>query len=220
MTSPMKRWLGLGVVAGVCADVAYILPTQLSISPGANRILFSFFGLFLIVAVAALYRLLSHERETITGQLGALLVILSGVAHSVMATMQASISARMQSYLAGAAEGEREMYRAIYRSVFSTQLGVDFAFDIFISVGVILLSLSMWSHPDFGRLVAGLGIAVAATGLSFNVVAFPENAGVYGLVDPGPSFGLWFTVVTVLMGVRLFRSSRGSAGRDPVPLRP
>jgi hypothetical protein len=216
-TAALKRWLWLGILAGVCADLTYMLATRMAISAPVNRMLFNFFGLFLILAAAALYRLLSHRRETMTGQLGALLVILSGLAHTVMATMQASTATRMEALLAASSDADRDMYRAIYRSVFSTQLGVDFAFDIFISVGVVLLALAMWRHPDFGRMVALFGILVATTGLALNVIAFPENAGGYGFVDPGPFFGLWFTVVTVLMAVRLYKLSRDAREANPIP---
>lgn len=216
-TSALKRWLWLGILAGVGADLTYMLATQVAISAPVNRMLFNFFGLFLILAAAALYRLLSHRRDTMTGQLGALLVILSGLAHTVMATMQAATATRMEALLAASADADRDVYRAIYRSVFSTQLGVDFAFDIFISVGVVLLALAMWRHPDFGRIVALFGILVATTGLALNTIAFPENAGTYGFVDPGPFFGLWFTVVTVLMAVRLHKLSRDAREANPIP---
>jgi hypothetical protein len=206
---PVRKWLLIGIITGVFADLTYFLATQVSISPDVNRILFFFFGPFMIVSIMGLYHHLVEKGNVISAQLGTLLVVLSGVAHTIMATMQGSIAVRMRQYISeSGTEAEKEIFRDIYKSVFSTQLGVDMAFDIFISIGVILLSVSMWSHKSYGKTISVAGILIAATGLSFNLIAFPENAGIYGLIDPGPLFGLWFTAVVVLMGFSLYKMNK------------
>ena len=202
----VKQWLLIGIIAGVFADFTYMLATQVSISPAVNRLLFFFFGPFMIVSIVGLYHHLVEKGNAIAAQLGTLMVVLSGVSHTIMATMQGSIAVRMRQYISeSGSEAEKEIFRDIYKSVFSTQLGVDMAFDIFISLGVILLSVSMWNHMSYGKIISVAGILVAVTGLSFNLVAFPENAGIYGLIDPGPLFGLWFTAVVILMATSLYR---------------
>lgn len=205
----LKKWLLIGIISGIFADLAYILATQVSISPTVNRLLFFFFGPFMIVAIMALYHHLTEKKQLISAQIGSLFIILSGLAHTIMATMQGSIVVRMRKYLSETSgEAEKEMLRNIYKSVFSTQLGVDMAFDIFISLGVIFIAISMWNHKAYGKLIGLAGMIIAATGLSFNLIAFPENAGIYGLIDPGPLFGLWFTVVVIMMGVSLYQLKR------------
>lgn len=202
----MRIWLPIGIVCGVFADLSYILATQVSISQQINQLLFFFFGTFMIVSMMGLYHHLIANRNSITAQIGTLLIVLSGVSHTIMATMQGSINVRMRQYISeSTSEAEKDIFRDIYKSVFSTQLGVDMAFDIFISIGVILLSISMWSHKSYGKVISVAGILIASTGLSFNLIAFPENAGLYGLIDPGPLFGLWFTAVVILMGFSLYR---------------
>jgi hypothetical protein len=205
-SSNLKQWLILGVICGIAANIAFTLATQVSINPIVNLLLFFSFGPFLITAIIGLYKLLSLKGNTIAIQLGTLFIILSGVTHTIMATMQGSIGVVMRGYISGAEnETQKEMYKAIYRSVFSTQLGVDMAFDIFISLGVIMLAYSMWSHPRFGKIVSVLGIVIAATGLLFNIIAFPENAANVGLVDPGPFFGLWFLIVVIQVAISIKR---------------
>jgi len=196
----LKNWVLIAIISGFAADACYLLATQVSISPAVNRLLFFAFGPFMIVSVTGLYKLLTHERDSIAAQLGTLFLVLSGVSHTIMATMQGANRVRMRELIAGA-EGpaQEEIYKAVYRGVFSSQAGVDMAFDIFISLGVILVTLAMWHRPDFGRIVSMLGIVIAATGLSFNIIAFPHNAGNVGLVDPGPFFGFWFLIVVILM---------------------
>lgn len=110
----------------------------------------------------------------------------------------------MRGYISKAdSESQKELLITIYKSVFSTQSGVDMAFDIFISLGVILIAISMWKHKYFGKIVSIIGVLIAATGLLFNIIAFPENAGNIGLIDPSPLFGIWFLIVTIQMAVAI-----------------
>ena len=87
--------------------------------------------------------------------------------------------------------------------MFPTQAGVYMAFDIFISIGVIFIAYCMWNNLQFGKIVSVLGIVFAGTGLLFNLIAFPENAGNIGLIDPSPLFGIWFLIVTIQMVLAL-----------------
>lgn len=200
----LKRWLLVGIIFGLSANIVYTLATNISISPVVNRILFFSFGPMLIIGIIGVYKLLNEESNTISMQIGTLFAILSGVTHTIMATMQGSISAVMKTYIMNANnESQKELYSAIYRGVFSTQSGVDLAFDIFISIGVVLLAYNMWNHLRFGKIVSMLGIVVGIVGLLFNLIAFPQNAANVGLVDPGPFFGIWFFIVVIQMAIAL-----------------
>ncbi len=203
----LRNWLILAVICGIAANINYIVATQVSITPAVNRILFFSFGPLLIITTVGLYKLLLTKGNKISIQLGTLFLILSGVCHTIMATMQGSISAFMKGYISSTnSDSQKELLKSIYKSVFSTQAGVDMAFDIFISIGVILIAFSMWNHLHFGKIVSVLGILFAFTGLLFNLIAFPENAGNIGLIDPSPLFGIWFLIVTIQMAMALKKS--------------
>ena len=178
--------------------------TQVSITPAINRFLFFSFGPLLISTTVGLYYLLLLKGTKISLQLGTLFLILSGVCHTIMATMQGSIVAFMKGYISGAGSAsQKDMLKTVYKSVFSTQAGVDMAFDIFISIGVIMIAFSMWNHIYFGKTVSILGILFATTGLLFNLIAFPENAGNIGLIDPSPLFGVWFLIIAIQMALAI-----------------
>jgi len=197
----LKLWIITGIICGILADIVYILATTISITPTINNLLFFSFGPFLIIAVIGIYAMLCQQGETVARQLGTLFLILSGVTHTIMATMQGAIRSVMSGYLSGAdTVAEKDLFRNIYRGVFSTQAGVDMAFDIFISIGVILIAYSMWQHTNFGKVVSLLGVMIGSTGLLFNLIAFPDNAANVGLIDPGPFFGAWFLVIVIQMG--------------------
>ena len=200
----LKHWLIVAVVCGIMANINYVLATQVSFSPTINRLLFFSFGPLLIVTTIGLYKLLKTGSNLISAQLGTVFLMLSGVSHTIMATMQGSISAFMKEYISNAdTESQKELLITIYKSVFSTQSGVDMAFDIFISLGVIMIAISMWNHKHFGKIVCIIGIFFATTGLLFNLIAFPENAGNVGLIDPSPLFGIWFLIVTIQMAIAI-----------------
>lgn len=200
----LKKWLILAVVCGILANINYMLATQVSITPTVNNLLFFSFGPLLIITTIGLYKLLITQGNLISIQLGTVFLILSGVCHTIMATMQGSISAFMKGYIASAEnESQKDMLISTYKSVFSTQAGIDMAFDIFISLGVIMIAYSMWNHFRFGKIVSLLGILFAGTGLIFNLIAFPENAANVGLIDPSPLFGIWFLIVTIQMAIAI-----------------
>jgi hypothetical protein len=200
----LRKWLIVAVICGIIANINYVLATQVSISPTINRLLFFSFGPLLITTTIGLYKLLSTKNDLISIQLGTVFLILSGVCHTIMATMQGSISTFMKAYISNADnESQKELLMTIYKSVFSTQAGVDMAFDIFISLGVIMLAYSMWNNIHFGKIVSIMGILFAGTGLLFNLIAFPENAGNVGLIDPSPLFGIWFLFVTIQMALAI-----------------
>jgi hypothetical protein len=200
----LRKWLIVAVICGIIANINYVLATQVSISPTINRLLFFSFGPLLITTTIGLYKLLSTKDDLISIQLGTVFLILSGVCHTIMATMQGSISTFMKGYISNADnESQKELLMTIYKSVFSTQAGVDMTFDIFISLGVIMLAYSMWNNIHFGKIVSIMGILFAGTGLLFNLIAFPENAGNVGLIDPSPLFGIWFLIVTIQMALAI-----------------
>lgn len=204
----LKRWLIISVVCGILANINYSLATQVSITPTINNLLFFSFGPLLIVTSIGLYRLITTQSNSVSVQLGTVFLILSGVCHTIMATMQGSISAFMKGYIASAeSQSQKDMLISTYKSVFSTQAGVDMAFDIFISIGVIMIAHSMWNHLQFGKIVSFLGILFASTGLTFNLIAFPENAANIGLIDPSPLFGIWFLIVTIQMAIAIKKLS-------------
>jgi hypothetical protein len=76
-------------------------------------------------------------------------------------------------------------------------LGLDVAWDAYIGAGTALFAWVMLSHPRFGKVVGGIGLALALALLALNLYSFPTPPGDAGLVDLGPFVGLWYLVVTI-----------------------
>ena len=91
------------------------------------------------------------------------------------------------------------------------QSGLDVSWDIFASLGTILLAASLTAHPAFRRGWCAAGSAVAAVALILNMVTFPAAPAAAGFMDLGPGVGAWYAITLVVFARYLPR--RGDAPR-------
>jgi hypothetical protein len=207
-TDLTQTWIDVGIVTGLLAGVAYGLP-QLPFVRGPLHDFFFFgFGPLLSVGAIGMYHFFRRYREAVSNQLAHLFLFVAGVSFTYMATMQGSIYHLIPRYYHAAEEADRELWRTILKGVSPTQLGLDFAFDIFVSVATVLIGLQMFRHPRFWKAFGVAGMVIGATGLTFNFITFPDNSGEAGLVDPGPFFGVWMTAAAI----QVWRCRRWVAG--------
>ncbi len=188
-----QKWIDVGIMTGVLAGVAYGGPQLPFVRGWLHDLLFMGFGPLLSLTAVGSYHFFRRNRETISNQIGHLFLFVAGVSFTYMATMQGSIFRLIPRYYRAAEGADRALWATILQGVSPTQLGLDFAFDIFISVGTVLLGLQMLWHPRFWKLFGAVGMVIGATGLTFNFITFPDNSGEAGLIDPGPFFGVWMT---------------------------
>ena len=180
------------IVAGIIAGALYPI-AMLDLAPGRwSNLAFMLFGPFFAISAYGMRAFYARARDTATNDIACLLLILAGAAFTFMATMQMSIYTAIPGYHRASLEPDAATWDAILRGVSTTQLGLDFAFDIFVSFGVILLGWQMVLHPRVPALLGLAGIAIGAAGISVNTITFPENSGIAGLIDPAPVFGVWF----------------------------
>jgi hypothetical protein len=149
-------------------------------------------GILLVVAVMGLYHLLAVHRRTISLDLGLLFSVVGGVLLTLMLAVQHATRAYPRSVGAVASE-------ELARGLTSIHLGIDIAWDVFITVGLILMCLSMLGHPRFGWLWGGTGILLEVLALVFNIYTFPDNPDLHGLFDVGPLAALWLLIVFLQM---------------------
>lgn len=197
-------WFDVGLGTGIAASLAYAFGVFIPIPIRPEFLSFMAFGPLLCVSSVGLFVFLREHRDTVSLQISILCLVSAGLMFTAMSTMQGSIIFQARALIAGGDASEAELWRTIYRGVMSTQLGLDFAFDMFISVGTFLLAWNVALHPRFWRVFGWLGMLVSAVGLTFNAITFPENSGEVGLVDPAPFFGVWFGVF--VLGFALSRS--------------
>ncbi len=192
-----QTWINTGLGCGVAAGILYPIGL-LDLLPGRpSQMAFMLFGPFLIVNAAGLRHFYSRANDTVSNDLAHLMLALAGAAFTGMATMQMSIYALVPRYQLAGSGVKPEVWDAILRSVSTTQLGLDFAFDIFISVGTVLLGLQIARHPRIWTPLGLAGMVIGSIGLVLNMVTFPVNAGDAGLIDPAPFFGVWLSLTAL-----------------------
>lgn len=184
--------IDIGIITGLVAGLLYPI-ALLDLLPGRwSNIAFMFFGPIFVVSVFGLRAFYARARDTATNDIACLLLVLAGTAFALMATMQMSIYTAIPDYHRAALEPDAATWDAILRGVSTTQLGLDFAFDMFVSFGVIALGWQMVRHPRVPTLLGVAGMLIGAGGIAVNTITFPENSGIAGLIDPAPAFGVWF----------------------------
>ncbi|MEM6993098.1 MAG: hypothetical protein AAF721_21475 [Myxococcota bacterium] len=194
-----QGWIDLAIVLGFAGSVAYAVPQFPSVTGPVHDLLFMGFGPLMCLWSVGSYHFFRRRADSVSNQAAHLFIFVAGVAFTCMATMQRSMIVQISRYYHEGPVADQEAWRTMLKGVMPAQLGLDFAFDIFVSVGTVLLGLQVARHPRFWRWFGALGVLIGAAGLTVNFITFPENSGASGLVDPGPAFGVWMTLVLVQM---------------------
>jgi branched-subunit amino acid ABC-type transport system permease component len=194
------RWVKVGIVCGILADLCYGLAIGLPMPERLTDIVFFAFGPLLMAGAPGTYFFIKQYRNSITLQVGTLFIIAAGMSVTVMAVVQRAV---ISTFLPIKPEATNvaayEAWKRGCESGNAVQLGLDIVWDIFILTGTVLLAISMFSHPRLGKVVSTVGITIGLLGLYFNLSTFPTPPGVAGSFDIGPFVGLWFLAVTIMM---------------------
>ena len=138
---------------------------------------------------------------TFTLRVGTIFLVIAFALLTLMATMQQAVFAEYQQLLGATAPAEapaslKESFALVNR----VQLGADVAFDIFYSLGIILVSSVIVRGRWFERVVGAYGLVVATGLLVLNMWSFPTPPAAAGSVDLGPATIAWWVGLLVLDG--------------------
>ena len=197
----IRQWAITSIITGLGAVISYTLLSILSGPYFALVILASSFGPLLAAASLGLYHVLAESGNPVVLQLAALFNILGAVIFTMMLLVQLAIGYQMQSL-----GKEAQNLTTLRTSLIGVQLGMDVAWDIFISLGTLLFAISMLRDARFGWILGIAGILIAIALLILNLLTFPTPPAAKNLVDLGPLVGIWYLVVTIMM-IRLFIQS-------------
>jgi hypothetical protein len=190
----IRQWAVVSVITGLGAVVSYALITILSGPYLALVILASAFGPLLAAASLGLYHVLAESGNLIVLQLAVLFNTLGAAIFTTMLLVQLAIGHQLRSVEQGAMD-----LAALRTSLVGVQLGMDVAWDVFISLGTLLFAISMVRDARFGAILGIAGIVIAVALLILNLSTFPTPPAAKNLLDLGPLLGLWYLVVTIMM---------------------
>jgi hypothetical protein len=193
-TAPARLALIAGV-AGLLADVTYVLALALPHGNAAGPFVASLFGPLIAGMSVTLYLFLATERATFAGLLAAIFNVVAGGLVTAMLLVQVSVD-----------EVEASLSPAVNDALEHVEFGLDLSWDVFLVAGTILFGCAMIANRRFGRVLGVSGIIVAVALYALNFATFPEPPASSGLVDLGPLIGLWYAAVSV-QALRLWRAS-------------
>jgi hypothetical protein len=192
-----RTWAEIAVVCGVLAVATHALIVAAPLSTGPAVVVVCVFGPSLASASAGLYEVLRLHRATVSLKIGAAANVAAAAVVTATLLAQLGFKRWLELKFSSAAAGPSS---PAYQAANGLQLGLDVAWDLFLSLGTFLLALNMWRHPRFGRVFAVAGALIAALLLATNLASFPEPPGDSGLVDLGPLVGLWYLAVAARIG--------------------
>ena len=198
-------WIRAGGVCGLFAVGAYAAAAFAPLPDTPGYAAAFAFGPLLGLGAVGLYHCLALQRRGPLVQIAALFAVAGGITVLVMLTVQQAIFGLTEQAIAEAADpGAADVYRKIAHGLNAVHFGIDVAWDVLISVAVILFGIAMLRHPKFGRVHGGIGIVLGALLLGFNLWYFPTPPASADSIDWGPFVALWFVVTSV----RLLRAER------------
>lgn len=95
-----------------------------------------------------------------------------------------------------------EQLKWIFKEVNSVQLGMDLAWDIFISIGTFFFAIVMIYHPKMNKIISILGLICSVLLLGFNLTYFPEPPAEAGSIDFGPFVAIWYLVLFIWLIIK------------------
>jgi hypothetical protein len=199
-------------VSGFLAVLSYALISAAPLTSAQGLVVACVFGPALVCASLGLYHVLRAHRRTVSLDLGLVANVAAGVTVTLMLFAQLGLKRWFEvQFGAGSTDSSERALQAAFEAGNGLQLGLDVAWDLFLSLGTILLAANMWNHPRFGRPLAVSGCVIAVALAIANLAVFPEPPGQAGSIDLGPLIGLWYLIVTVRLAM-----SRGWAANHEV----
>lgn len=191
-------WIRTGGVCGLLGIASYLAAAFAPLPEVAAYAAAFAFGPLLGVGLAGARHLLALERPGPLVDVAALFGTAAGFTVLAMLTVQQAIFGSTAAAIAAAGETpDAQVLRQVRTGLDSVHLGLDVAWDVLIGTSVLLFGLAMLRHPSFGRLLGGLGVALGALLLGFNLWYFPTPPADAGSIDWGPFVALWLLAVFV-----------------------
>jgi hypothetical protein len=140
-----RQWAVVSIVTGVMTVLTYALISIISGPFRLGVILVCAFGPLLATASIGLYRVLAGTGDPILLPLAVVFNVLGAAIFTIMGLVQLSVHHQVE-----ALSQSHDIPSALPGAVDAVQLGMDVAWDVFISLGTLLFALSMFKDPRFG----------------------------------------------------------------------
>lgn len=190
---------GLRIMAGVflLAYLNFVLG-WVALPPRLTWLLAFGLGPAAILGVLGLSARLEAKSPTESLRAGKIFLIIAFALLTLMLTMQQAVFTEYQRWQSSITAASSESLRQAFALVNQVQLGADVAFDVFYSLGMILISLALVAQTGLPRWVGFYGLSAGGGLLVFNLWTFPAPPATVGAIDLGPSTIVWWIGLIVV----------------------
>ena len=199
----IKQWHRLAVYCGLFAFVSYFLAAFAPFPEKISLLLAFAFGPLFMLSSVGLYFVLKYWRDSINLRIAVLFNTVATAMLTMMLVVQLTSQEFHQKYkTADRGSVSDEQLKWIFKEVNSVQLGMDLAWDIFISIGTFFFALVMINHPKMNKVISILGLVFSVLLLGFNLAYFPEPPGEVGSIDFGPFVAIWYLILMGWLAIK------------------
>ena len=205
-TNQNSNFYVIGGICGIVGTLNYIIAITIPFSPAVSFLLAMSWPILSLIFAYSVYKYIAVYKQSFNNQLAFLFTGVAFIQVSIMIAIQLVVKTGMEESIINASGPEKDTLLLILASLRWVDLGVDLAWDLFLGIALLLLSLVIKGHPKFGFWwsipLAILGIAVIAT----NLYTFPNPPDTRGLIDVGPLIGSFIIIFggrMVYLGIKM-----------------
>ena len=193
------KQLAIGSIASIIGTICYIIAISVPTTPQFGFLLITIWPVTAIIFAFSVYQYIALDRQSISNQLAFLFTIIAFVLVYIMMSVQVGLKTGIGDAIALANNSEQETLKMILSSTAWVHLGIDLAWDMFLGISLVFLSLAIKRHPRFGIWwtipMVFLGLSV----MLINLYTFPYTPVQKGLFDIGPVIGTFMIMFAARM---------------------
>lgn len=195
----VSQWIKTGAICGILGGSFYFTAAFLPMPDMLVYIAAFGFGPLLAIACTGLFYFLSDGDKSPRLQIALVSAIAGCVLLVAMLTVQQSIFVSLKGFSQATDEIGKTARTQLGAGLNSVQLGLDVAWDIFISIAVILFSYSMFKKSLLWKIVGSVGLVLGLLLLFFNLYYFPTPPIDVDSIDWGPFVAIWLLIVFIFL---------------------
>ncbi len=191
-------------ISGILSAIVYPLMISTYGYNWWNYALEISFGPLFIISNLGLFFFIKSFGQSFFNILAIIFNSLAGAAILITNIVQKSVFIIGRDFKAVENEISREIIQKTYKLGNLTQLGLDFYFDVLVSIGTIFLALALLRQHYFSKWLVFPGILTGSIGLIINTIKFPIPPASSGLFDPGPLYAIFASLLLIGMIKKVF----------------
>ncbi len=156
-----------------------------------NYVLEVGFGPLFIISYIGLYLFIKNIGDSFFNLLAVVFHVLSGLTVLMTNVLQKAVFTIGIGYSKIENEISKEIIEKTHKLGNLTQLGVDYGFDVLVSVATIFVAMALLKQSFYPKWLVFLGVLVGVSGLIINTIKFPIPPADSGLFDPGPLYAIF-----------------------------